>query len=68
MIGCIEPRPTFEPLLLRCSKCANDWQGWQPNQVPFDTWIAHMRAQRCPHCGTRKGLLLRLEPETGENA
>lgn len=56
-----QPKPTWEPLWLRCGVCRHDWDGWQPCHVPVPTYIAHIRALCCPKCGAKK-VLLRMTP------
>lgn len=61
------PKPTWEPLPLRC-RCGNEWDDWQPNNVPPATWIAHIRALSCPACGNRRKLFIRTAAPTVEPA
>ena len=60
------PKPTWEPLPLKCGKCGATWDAWQPSGVPVATWTAHIRAQCCPSCGRHSGLLIRFDPAGGE--
>lgn len=52
--------PVFEKLPLRCGKCGVDWEDWQPQHCPVDTWVAHVKTFRCPECGDRKHVLMVL--------
>lgn len=57
------PRPTWEPLAQRCGACGHEWDDWQPNNVPADTWIAHLRTFRCPKgCAGEGRLFIRFHP------
>jgi hypothetical protein len=59
----VAPKPSWDPLHLRCSHCGYDWQDWAPYHVPVDTWIAHVRALTCLHCGADSDqLLIRRRP------
>ena len=63
------PQPTWEPIWLLCKWCGHAWDDWQPNSVPFSTWIAHSKTYRCPQCG--KGgrvILIRSQPLNAEAA
>jgi len=56
-------RPTFVPIWLACKACHHEWDDWQPQNVPIETWVAHVTTYRCPNCGAGKGdLLLRKKP------
>lgn len=57
------PKPTWEPLGLRCGPCGYVWNDWQPSHVPPATWIAHIRAMRCPRCGAKRKLFIRFDQE-----
>jgi hypothetical protein len=57
------PKPTWEPIALRCGKCKHNWDDWQPNMVPSAVLIAAYKSYRCPVCGGRK-VMIRLQPET----
>lgn len=63
------PKPTWEPLLLRCGPCGHGWQDWQPSNCAPDVWIAQMRSLRCPKCGAKRKLFMRssaLDPADEE--
>jgi hypothetical protein len=55
-------KPNWGPIWLAC-KCGQKWDDWQPQQVPIDTWVAHIKTFRCPKCGNRgHNILLRRFP------
>jgi rubredoxin len=58
------PKPTWEPLWLRCGPCGHEWDDWQPCHVPILTWTAHVQALRCPKCRARRKLFMRMTPLT----
>jgi hypothetical protein len=51
------PKPSFEPIALRCGKCGHDWDDWQPCMVPVAVLIAASKSYRCPSCGGRKAFI-----------
>jgi hypothetical protein len=55
------PKPTWEPIALRCGKCNHNWDDWVPWMVPAGVLIAAFKSYRCPSCGGRK-VFIRCEP------
>ena len=55
--------PGWTPIWLRCRVCKHCWDDWQPVRVPLLTWVAHVRAYRCPKCSANSGdIFLRDKP------
>jgi len=60
-------RPTFVPIWLACRHCRHAWDDWQPQDVPVETWVAHVKTYRCPRCGADAGhVVLRAKPIEGD--
>lgn len=61
------PRPVWLPIWLACRSCKHEWDDWQPNVVPLQTWIAHVKTYQCPQCGAGASriVLRRKTPEAG---
>ena len=62
-------RPVWAPIWLACRQCGHTWDDWQPRNVPLETWVAHVKTYRCPHCGAAGNAVLprttRLEKDGG---
>lgn len=59
-------RPCWDPIWLACKACDHEWDDWQPGMCPIDTWVAHVKTYRCPHCGKRgRNILYRMKPLEG---
>lgn len=56
-----EAPPIVDEARLAC-KCGHEWTGYLLSWVSPDTWIAHVKALRCPGCGAGYKAL-RMGPE-----
>ncbi len=43
---------------MACGKCEREFMGELVMQCPISVAVAAMKAVRCPHCGSRKILML----------
>lgn len=63
-----EPKPTWEPLALRCAACDHEFGSWQPSNVVAAVWIAAARAHRCRKCPAGPEHLVIIQPSSEVSA